>query len=44
MGLPDLYPFVLSPAVVAKLRFINEVIASGAAPAQKVTVRTELAS
>jgi hypothetical protein len=26
MGLPDLYPFVLSPAVVAKLRFVYEVV------------------
>ena len=31
MGLPDLYPFVLSPPVIAKLRFIYEVIvATGA--------------
>ena len=30
MGLPDLYPFVLSPAVIEKLRFVFEVIASGA--------------
>lgn len=29
MGLSDLYPFVLSPAVVAKLRFIYEVIVAG---------------
>jgi hypothetical protein len=28
MGLPDLYPFVLSPAVVEKMRFIYEVISS----------------
>ena len=26
MGLPDLYPFVLSPAVIAKLRFIYDVV------------------
>jgi hypothetical protein len=31
MGLHDTYPFVLSPAVVNKLRFVFEVIASGAA-------------
>jgi hypothetical protein len=30
MGLPDLYPFVLSPAVIEKLRFVFEVIAGGA--------------
>jgi len=28
MGLPDLYPFVLSEAATAKLRFIHEVIAA----------------
>ncbi len=33
LGLPDLYPFVLSPAVIAKLRFVYEVISGGAAPA-----------
>lgn len=26
MGLADLYPFVLSPAVIAKLRFVHEVV------------------
>ena len=30
MGLPDLYPFVLSSPVVAKLRFIYEVIVANA--------------
>ena len=30
MGLSDLYPFVLSPAVIEKLRFVFEVIAGGA--------------
>ena len=29
LGLPDSYPFVLSPAVVDKLRFIHETIYSG---------------
>jgi hypothetical protein len=24
MGQPDLYPFVIAPAVVAKLRFIHD--------------------
>ncbi|MBX9846227.1 MAG: putative zinc-binding peptidase [Xanthobacteraceae bacterium] len=33
MGLPDLYPFVLTPAVVDKLTFIHECI-HGAAPAE----------
>jgi hypothetical protein len=28
MGLPDLYPFVLSPTAIEKLRFIHEVIAA----------------
>jgi hypothetical protein len=28
MGLPDLYPFVLSPAVVTKLGFMHELIRS----------------
>jgi hypothetical protein len=31
MGLQDTYPFVLSPAVVNKLRFVFEVISAGAA-------------
>ena len=31
MGLPDAYPFVLSPAAIEKLRFVHDVIA--AAPA-----------
>jgi hypothetical protein len=26
MGLPDLYPFVLSNGAIAKLRFVHEVI------------------
>jgi hypothetical protein len=26
MGLPDLYPFVLSTPAVAKLRFVDEVV------------------
>jgi len=26
MGNPDLYPFVLSPAVVAKLGFVHDVV------------------
>jgi len=34
MGLPDLYPFVLSPAVVAKLLFVYEVIVASGVAAQ----------
>ncbi|QQK04157.1 hypothetical protein DIE14_25445 [Burkholderia sp. Bp9017] len=30
MGMPDAYPFVLAPAVVAKLRFVHDVVAAGA--------------
>jgi hypothetical protein len=30
MGLPDIYPFVLSDAAVAKLRFVHDVIAASA--------------
>jgi hypothetical protein len=30
LGLPDGYPFVLSPEVIAKLRFIHETIADAA--------------
>jgi hypothetical protein len=26
LGLPDSYPFVLSPTVIAKLRFVHEAI------------------
>ena len=29
MGLPDAYPFVLSPPAIEKLRFVHEVV-SGA--------------
>jgi hypothetical protein len=29
MGRPDLYPFVLAPAVVAKLAFVHEVVRAG---------------
>jgi len=30
MGLPDAYPFVLSPPAIEKLRFIHQVIAGAA--------------
>ncbi|MGH8444248.1 MAG: zinc-binding metallopeptidase family protein [Solimonas sp.] len=29
LGLPDAYPFVLSPAAIAKLRFVHDTIAQG---------------
>ena len=28
MGLPDLYPFVLSKTIIEKLRFVHDVIAA----------------
>jgi hypothetical protein len=31
MGRPDLYPFVLAPAVVEKLRFIHELVRGASA-------------
>jgi hypothetical protein len=30
MGRPDLYPFVIAPAVVKKLRFIHELVRAAA--------------
>ena len=33
MGRPDLYPFVLAPAVVEKLRFIHDLVRPSAGPA-----------
>jgi hypothetical protein len=33
MGRPDLYPFVLAPAVVEKLRFVHELVRPSAGPA-----------
>ena len=30
MGLPDLYPFVLSPATIDKLRFVHGLVRAGA--------------
>jgi hypothetical protein len=39
MGLPDGYPFVLSPEVIAKLRFVHETIA-GATEAPASSART----
>jgi hypothetical protein len=35
MGLPDLYPFVLSPAVVAKLGFVHELIRSAGSAGER---------
>jgi hypothetical protein len=31
MGRPDLYPFVIAPAVVEKLRFIHELVRGASA-------------
>jgi hypothetical protein len=31
MGRPDLYPFVIAPAVVEKLRFIHDLVRGAAA-------------
>jgi hypothetical protein len=38
MGLPDLYPFVLAPAVMGKLRFVHGLIFSDA-PADDARAR-----
>ena len=35
MGQPDLYPFVLSPAVIGKLAFIHERVHDGAGDASR---------
>lgn len=35
MGLPDLYPFVLSPAAVEKLRFVHEVVEAAELESEK---------
>jgi hypothetical protein len=39
MGLPDLYPFVLSDAAVQKLRFVHEVLRAAGQPGSAVRVR-----
>jgi hypothetical protein len=39
IGLPDLYPFALSPAVLAKLRFIYEVIVASGIPVRQNSAR-----
>ena len=44
MGLHDTYPFVLSPAVVNKLRFVFEVISAGASEAGVARPATNNAS
>ena len=38
MGNPDLYPFVLSPAVVTKLGFVHDVIRGRPAPCRRIGV------
>jgi hypothetical protein len=43
MGLPDLYPFVLSPAVVGKLGFIHDLVHGRVGNAAKQGVSPELA-
>ena len=43
MGLPDLYPFVLSPAVVGKLGFIHDLVHGRVGNAAKQGVSEELA-
>ena len=35
MGLPDLNPFVLSPAAIQKLRFVHEVVEIAGSAAQR---------
>jgi hypothetical protein len=35
MGRPDLYPFVLAPAVVEKLRFIHELVRGAGAASRE---------
>jgi hypothetical protein len=40
LGLPDGYPFVLSDAVIAKLRFVHETIAAAATPSETTGVTT----
>jgi hypothetical protein len=42
MGLPDLYPFVLADGVIAKLRFVHDVIGSAAAGAARTPSAPEV--
>ncbi|MDP9149861.1 MAG: putative zinc-binding metallopeptidase, partial [Myxococcota bacterium] len=39
MGLPDLYPFVLNPGAIRKLRFVHEIV-SNASSARSADGRT----
>ena len=41
LGLPDAYPFVLSPPAVEKLRLVHDVIAASAATAAATAASTE---
>jgi hypothetical protein len=41
MGRPDLYPFVLAPAVVEKLRFIHELVRGASAQSADADMRGE---
>ena len=43
MGLPDLYPFVLSDPAIAKLRFVHDVIAAQSEEPQAVSASCTLA-
>jgi hypothetical protein len=39
MGQPDLYPFVLSPAVIGKLAFIHARIHAACTPDERSDIR-----
>jgi hypothetical protein len=41
MGRPDLYPFVLAPAVIEKLRFVHDLVRGGAAEKNDEDARCE---
>ena len=44
MGRPDLYPFVIAPAVVEKLRFIHDLVRGAAQSAPSRPKRKPLES
>ena len=44
MGRPDLYPFVIAPAVVEKLRFIHDLVRDVAQSAASAPARKPLES
>jgi hypothetical protein len=43
MGLPDLYPFVLSPPAIAKLAFVHACILAGRPTDSNGTIRAIIA-